>query len=76
MFKPATSSFDQQGIETPHITMEYSANLAEAFDVQKAIDGLHAATIGSELFDVAAIPTRAVMRTQYRIASSRNPCVG
>lgn len=52
----------------PHIVLEYSANLADAFDVQGAVDGLHAAAIDSGLFDVAAIRTRAVARTQYRIA--------
>lgn len=59
----------------PHIVMEYSANLADAFDVQGTVDDLHEAAIGSALFDVAAIRTRAVCRDHYRIADG-NPANG
>ncbi|AXS41716.1 5-carboxymethyl-2-hydroxymuconate Delta-isomerase [Breoghania sp. L-A4] len=51
----------------PHITLEYSANLAEAIDVQGAVDALHLAAAGSGLFDIGAIRTRAARREQYRV---------
>ena len=56
----------------PHITVEYSSNLESKLNVRTLIDSLHRTVEKSGLFDLAAIRTRAMPRTVYRIADG-NP---
>jgi 5-carboxymethyl-2-hydroxymuconate isomerase len=52
----------------PHLTIEYSTNLAPEVDVQSLVDRLHAAAIETGLFPLGGIRTRAAARQHYRIA--------
>ena len=52
----------------PHITIEYSANVADHHDVQALVDVVHAAALDDGLPPVEGLRTRAACRTQYRIA--------
>ena len=52
----------------PHLTIEYSANLAAAVDIQALVDRLHAAAIETGVFPLGGIRTRAEARQHYRIA--------
>jgi 5-carboxymethyl-2-hydroxymuconate isomerase len=52
----------------PHLTIEYSANLAAGTDVQGLVDRLHGAAIETGVFPLGGIRTRAVARQHYRIA--------
>lgn len=52
----------------PHLTIEYSANLADRVDPQRLVDRCHAAALDTGLFRVGAVRTRAVAREWYRIA--------
>jgi 5-carboxymethyl-2-hydroxymuconate isomerase len=56
----------------PHIIIEYSANLEERMDLPGLIKKLHLATVGMEVFSLAAARTRAERRDYYRIADN-NP---
>ncbi len=51
-----------------HITIEYSANLAEHHDVGALVDAVHAAAAEHGLTPTDALRTRAVGRSHYRIA--------
>lgn len=46
----------------PHIIVEYSANLAEVASIPALVSAVHQAAVGSGVFEVAAIRTRAVGR--------------
>jgi 5-carboxymethyl-2-hydroxymuconate isomerase len=52
----------------PHLTIEYSANLASGIDVEGLVDRLHDAAIETGVFPLGGIRTRAVARQHYRIA--------
>jgi 5-carboxymethyl-2-hydroxymuconate isomerase len=52
----------------PHLTIEYSANLATDVDIQALVDRLHAAAIETGVFPLGGIRTRAEARQHYRIA--------
>ena len=52
----------------PHLTIEYSANLAPEVDIQDLVDRLHAAAIETGVFPLGGIRTRAAARAHYRIA--------
>ena len=52
----------------PHLTIEYSANLAADVDIQALVDGLHEAAIETGVFPLGGIRTRAAARQHYRIA--------
>ncbi len=52
----------------PHITIEYSANVAEHHDVQALVDVVHAAALEHGLPQLDALRTRAAERPVYRIA--------
>jgi 5-carboxymethyl-2-hydroxymuconate isomerase len=52
----------------PHLTIEYSANLAPEVDIQALVDRLHASAIETGVFPLGGIRTRAAARTHYRIA--------
>jgi 5-carboxymethyl-2-hydroxymuconate isomerase len=56
----------------PHITAEYSANLADRVSIRDLVDALHQTIVRSGLFDVPAIRSRALPREIYRIADG-NP---
>ena len=59
----------------PHITIEYSANLGEAIDIQRLVDVVHEAALTDGLASVTALRTRAVAREHYRI-SDGDPSFG
>jgi 5-carboxymethyl-2-hydroxymuconate isomerase len=52
----------------PHITIEYSANIAEHHDIDALVAAVHAAALANGLAALDALRTRAEARTQYRIA--------
>lgn len=52
----------------PHITIEYSSNIAAHHDVQELVDRVHAAAIAHGLAPEDALRTRAAAREHYRIA--------
>jgi 5-carboxymethyl-2-hydroxymuconate isomerase len=52
----------------PHITVEYSSNLESWVSVGTLIDELHRTVVQSGLFETAAVRTRALPRSVYRIA--------
>ncbi len=52
----------------PHITIEYSANLAELHDVQALVDAVHAAALDDGLPSLDGLRTRARACREYRIA--------
>ena len=55
----------------PHITIEYSANLADAIDMPALVERVHETALASGPFSRAAARTRAVERRCYRIADGR-----
>lgn len=52
----------------PHITIEYSANVADHHDIQALVDRVHAEALQHGLPPVDGLRTRAVSREHYRIA--------
>lgn len=52
----------------PHLTIEYSANLADHHDIAELVDVVHAAALAHGLPAIEALRTRAVARPHYRIA--------
>lgn len=52
----------------PHITIEYSANLAEHHDISALVEAVHSAALGHGLPPADGLRTRAVSRSHYRIA--------
>ncbi len=52
----------------PHITIEYSANLADHHDVQSLVNAVHEAALQHGLPPLDGLRTRATGRDQYRIA--------
>jgi 5-carboxymethyl-2-hydroxymuconate isomerase len=52
----------------PHLTIEYSVNLASQVQIQELVDRLHAAVIETGVFPLGGIRTRAAARQHYRIA--------
>ena len=52
----------------PHIIVEYSSNLRDALEPDRLIERLHAAALDTGVFPIGGLRTRAVERTQYRIA--------
>ena len=56
----------------PHITIEYSANVADKCDIQALVDVVHERARQTEVAPLAGIRTRAVAREFYRIADG-NP---
>ena len=51
-----------------HITIEYSANLAEHHDVGALVEAVHEAAAVHGLTPLDGLRTRAVARTHYRVA--------
>lgn len=52
----------------PHITIEYSANVAEHHDVQALVAEVHRAALDHGLASIDALRTRAARRDQYLVA--------
>ncbi len=53
----------------PHITIEYSANVADHHDIDALVGAVHEAALANGLADVTALRTRAAERTHYRAMS-------
>lgn len=56
----------------PHLTIEYSANVADQIDIDHLVDVLHDAALASGVADLDALRTRAVQRDHYAVAD-RHP---
>lgn len=52
----------------PHITIEYSGNLADAHDVDVLVAVVHEAALDHDWVPLSALRTRAVAREHYRVA--------
>ena len=52
----------------PHVTIEYSANVAEHHDIDALIGAVHDAALDHGLAALAALRTRAAERTHFRVA--------
>ena len=52
----------------PHLTVEYSANIEEAIDVETLLETLHAAALATGVFPAGGIRVRAFRAEHYRIA--------
>ena len=52
----------------PHITIEYSANVAEHHDIDALVRAVHEAAIDHGLPSPGSLRTRAVSRVHYRVA--------
>ncbi len=52
----------------PHLTLEYSANVAEHHDIDALVDTIHQAALNHGLAAVAGLRTRAAMRHHYAVA--------
>jgi 5-carboxymethyl-2-hydroxymuconate isomerase len=53
----------------PHITIEYSANVAEHHNIGILVDAVHAAALAHGLPPADGLRTRAACRDHYRIAN-------
>ena len=56
----------------PHLTIEYSANVAEVVDIDDLVWALHDAALATGVAALDALRTRAVGRDRYAIAD-RDP---
>lgn len=52
----------------PHVIVEYSANLAGRIDIRALVDQLHHSALGTGIFPLGGLRTRAEEREIYRIA--------
>lgn len=52
----------------PHITIEYSANVAEHHQIDALVEAVHTVALDHGLAPLAGLRTRAESRTHYRIA--------
>lgn len=52
----------------PHITIEYSANVADHHDIQALVDTVHATALDDGLPAIEGLRTRAAPREHFRIA--------
>ncbi|MEC5384176.1 5-carboxymethyl-2-hydroxymuconate Delta-isomerase [Uliginosibacterium sp. H3] len=54
----------------PHINIEYTANLTEAFDATAALRAANAAIVGSGLFDEElSVKSRAILLQDFRVGN-------
>jgi len=53
----------------PHITVEYSANVAKHHDIDALVSAVHAAAVGSPILPLAGLRTRAARRDHYQVAT-------
>ena len=56
----------------PHIVIEYSANLESRLDVPGLVRAVHETAVGTGVFPLGGIRTRAARRDIYRVADG-NP---
>ena len=56
----------------PHLTIEYSANVADHVDIDRLVGALHDAALATGVAALDALRTRAVRREHYAIAD-RHP---
>lgn len=56
----------------PHMTIEYSSNLAGRVDMQAAVDATHKAMLASPIFEIGAVRVRAIECDHHAIAD-RHP---
>lgn len=56
----------------PHVTIEYSANVADRVDIDQLVDALHDAALATGIAAVDALRTRAVAREHYAVGD-RHP---
>lgn len=59
----------------PHLNIEYSANLEGQLNVQALVDRIHEVALGTGIFPLGGVRTRAEARRHYRIANG-NPEAG
>jgi 5-carboxymethyl-2-hydroxymuconate isomerase len=52
----------------PHLTLEYSANLADVADIDGLVRAVHEAALATGVASLDALRTRAVPREHYAIA--------
>ncbi len=52
----------------PHLTVEYSANVADHHDVDLLIEAVHQAAIDFEIGPLAGMRTRGAERSMFRVA--------
>ncbi len=52
----------------PHIVIEYSANIRQRIRPEDLVKRVHEAALGTSVFPIGGIRTRAVERSCYRIA--------
>ncbi|HEU4617400.1 MAG TPA: 5-carboxymethyl-2-hydroxymuconate Delta-isomerase [Gammaproteobacteria bacterium] len=52
----------------PHLTIEYSANIENAIDVERLLDRLYETALATGVFPLGGIRVRAVRVDRYRIA--------
>ena len=52
----------------PHLILEYSSNLDEELNVAALFENLHKTAIGTGLFPIGGIRSRAIRCEEYRIA--------
>lgn len=57
----------------PHITIEYSANLADHHDIDALVAAVHAAALDHGLPPADGLRTRAARRDHYVIADGSDP---
>ena len=53
----------------PHLNIEYSANLEDLLDIQALVDRIHETALGTGIFPLGGVRTRAEPRRHYRIAN-------
>lgn len=51
----------------PHVTIEYSANLDAKADISALCRALHAAMLGSGVFEIGAVRVRALRADHYAV---------
>lgn len=56
----------------PHVTIEYSANVADVVDIDELVGAVHDAVLATGVAPLDALRTRAVPRNHYAIAD-RHP---
>ena len=59
---------DRRGLRVPHLTIEYSSNVANHHDIDALVAAVHAAALAHGLAAVDATRTRAAAREHYLIA--------
>jgi len=56
------------GADVPHIVVEYSANIEDAFDLDALLDRLHSTAVATGMFPLGGIRIRAYRASRYRVA--------